>query len=134
MFPHFLTVALWVVLVASVAFNLNFAIAVTPATGNGGFKVITVLHLTLPLFSFLLCLFFYRMQNEGKAEKWIFRLALLTFLISSANIFLHFVEGLVFLMGAIEVVAWILYNSMFSFSIFKIATVLLLSTFERGLP
>jgi hypothetical protein len=131
MFPHFLTVALWIFLVVSIALNLNFAVVVTQATGNGGFKVITFFQLTLSLFSVLLCLSFYSAQNEGKAEKWIFRLALLTLLVSSASISLHFAEGLTFLMETLEVIAWILYNGMFSLSILKIAVAFLLPFFER---
>jgi len=131
MFPHFLTVALWVFLGVSIAFNLNFAVAVTQATGNGGFKVITFFQLTLFLFSVLLCLFFYSMRNKGKAEKWIFRLALQTLLVSSASLSLQFVEGLTFLIEALEVMAWILYNGMFSLSMLKIAVTFLLPIFER---
>ena len=78
-----------------------------------------------------------------RAKRWILGLTLLagaiTFiglsmiaiLFSIVNICLHFVNDFVLLMKATELVAWSLYNSMFSVSVYKILVVFLLPVLMR---
>ena len=131
MFPHFLATFQWIVLVISLAFDLNFSVTVTGAVANGGFKVIMLFHLCMLFFPVILCLIFYRMRKEGIAERCIMGLSMITILFSSVNISLHFVNDFVLLMKATEVVAWSLYNSMFSVSIYKFLVVFLLPILKR---
>lgn len=126
MFPHFLATFQWASLVVSLAFNLNFSVAVTGAIANGGLKVIMLFHIWMLLFAAVLCLIFYRIRKEGIVEKSIISISMITVLFSTVNIFLHFVNDFVLLMKATEVIAWSLYNIMFSVSVYKISTVFLL--------
>lgn len=130
-FPHFLATFLWALLVITLAFNPNATIAVTGAVANGGLKVIMLFHLLLLFFPAVLCLISYRVRKEGIAEKSIIALSILTILFSITNISLHYVNDLVLLMKATEVVAWSLYNIVFAVSIYKISLVVLLPLLER---
>jgi hypothetical protein len=123
MFPHFLVAFQWILLVISLAFNLNPSVTVTDAVANGGLKVIMLFHLWMLFFPFVLCLMFYRIREKGIAERCIIGLSLITVSFSIVNICLHFVNDFVLLMKATEVVAWSLYNGMFSVSIYKILVV-----------
>ncbi len=58
-------------------------------------------------------------------------LSMITILLSIVNVSLHFVNDLVLLMKATEVVAWSLYNSMFSMSVYKISIAFLLPVLKR---
>lgn len=131
MFPHFLAVFQWTLLVLSITFNMNFSVAVTGAIANGGLKVIMIFHLWMLFFPIFFGPMFYRIRREGIAERCIMGLSMITFLFSIVNISLHFVDDLVLLMKATEVVAWSLYNSLFSISIYKILVVFLLPLLER---
>jgi hypothetical protein len=131
MFPHFLATFQWTSLVISLAFNLNTSVAVTGAIANGGLKVIMLFHIWMLLFAVVLCLIFYRIRKEGIAERSIIGISMITILFSTVNISLHFVNDFVLLMKVTEVVTWCLYNSMFSVSIYKISTVLLLTILMR---
>lgn len=126
MFPHFLSTLQWTLLVISLAFNLNFSVAVTGAVAKGGLKVIMLFHLWILLLPVVLCLIFYRIRKEGMAERYIIDLSIITILFSIVNISLHFVNDLILLMKATEVIAWSLYNCMFSISIYKISIMFLL--------
>ena len=126
MFPHFLVMFQWTLLVISIAFNMNFSVAVTGAVANDGLKVIMLFHLWMPFFTIVLCPMFYRIRKEGIAERCIIGLSIITLLFSIVNISLHFVDNLILFMKATEVVAWSLYNSMFSISMYKILVVFLL--------
>jgi len=130
-FPHFLVTFQWTLLIISLAFNLNFSVTVTGAVANGGLKVIMLFHLWMLFFPVVLCLIFYRIRKKGMAERCIIGLSMITILFSIVNIFLHFVNDFVLLMKATEVVAWSLYNSMFSVSIYKILVVFLLPVLMR---
>jgi len=100
---------------------MNFAVSVTGAVANGGLKVIMLFHIWMLFFPVVLCPMFYRIRKEGIAERCIIGLSMVTLLFSMVNISLHFVDNLVLLMKATEVVAWSLYNSMFAISIYKIS-------------
>lgn len=131
MFPHFLATFQWASLVVSLAFNLNISVAVTGAITNGGLKVIMFFHIWMLFFAAVLCLIFYRVRKEGIAERCIIGISMITILFSIVNISLHFVNDFVLLMKATEVIAWSLYNSMFSVSVYKISTVFLLPVLIR---
>lgn len=131
MFPHFLATFQWASLVVSLAFNLNISVAVTGALANGGLKVIMLFHIWMLLFAAVLCLIFYRIRKEGIAERCIIGISMITVLFSTVNISLHFVNDFVLLMKATEVIAWGLYNSIFSVSVYKISTVFLLPVLIR---
>jgi len=131
MFPHFLATFQWTSLVISLAFNLNISVAVTGAIANGGLKVIMLFHIWMLFFAAVLCLIFYRIRKEGIAERCIIGISMITILFSIVNISLHFVNDFVLLMKATEVIAWSLYNSMFSVSVYKISTVFLLPVLIR---
>jgi len=126
MFPHLLAMFQWVFLVISLAFNLDFSVAVTGAVANGGLKVIMLFHLWILFFPFVLSLLFYRIRKEGIAERCITALSIMNVLFSVVNVFLYFTNDLALLMKATEVIAWSLFNCMFSVSMYKISTVLLL--------
>jgi hypothetical protein len=130
--PHILGVFQWVSLVLSLAFNLNVSVAVTGAMAGGGLKVIMHFHVWMLLFSAVLGLIFYRIRKEGTAERSIVRLSTMTVLFSIVNIALHFVNDLVLLMKITELVTWSLYNIMFSASVYKILTVLLLPNLAKS--
>lgn len=132
MFPHFLATFQWTLLVISLAFNLNFSVAVTGAVANDGLKVIMLFHLWMLFFPVVLCLIFYGIRKEGIAERCIIGLSMITILFSIVNISLHFVNDLVLLMKATEVIAWSLYNSMFSVSMYKMSIVFLLPIMRRS--
>jgi hypothetical protein len=131
MFPHFLSAFQWTLLVLSLAFDLNFSVAVTGAVASGGLKVIMLFHLWMLLLPAALCLVFYRIRKEGKAERYIIGLSMITVFFSIVNISLHFVNDLALLMKATEVIAWSLYNCMFSMSVYKISTTFLLPILRR---
>lgn len=122
MLPHFLAVFQWTLLVISLAFDLNISVAVTGAVANGGFKVIMLFHLWMLLFPVVLCLMFYRIRKEGIAERFIVGMSMITLSFSIMNVSLHFVNDSVLLMKTTEVVAWSLYNIMFSVSIYRISS------------
>lgn len=132
MFPHFLAIFQWIPLVISLAFNLNFSVTVTGAVANGGLKVIMLFHLWMLFSPVVLCLIFYRIRKKGIAERYIIGLSVITILFSIVNVSLHFVNNLIFLMKATEVIAWSLYNSMFSVSIYRISIVFLLPVLKRS--
>ena len=131
MFPHFLAASQWTSLVTSLAFNLNFSVAVTGAVANGGLKIIMLFHIWMLFSTAVLCLIFYRIRKEGIAERCIVVLSMITILFSIVNVSLHFVNDFVLLMKITEVVAWSLYNTMFSVSIYKISIVFLLPVLGR---
>jgi len=131
MFPHFLVIFQWTLLVISLAFNLNTSVAVTGAIANGGLKVIMLFHVWMFLFAAVLCMIFYRIRKEGIVERSIIGISMITILFSIVNISLHFVNDFVLLMKATEVVTWCLYNTMFSVSVYKISTVSLLPVLMR---
>lgn len=120
MLPHLLVASNSISLVLIIALNLNFVVVVTGAVANGGAKVLTIFHLWMPFFSAGLCPMFYRTRREGVAEKGIIIISIVTLLFSSANIYLHFLDDLVLFMKATEVVAWGLYNGIFSISVYRI--------------
>ena len=132
MFPHFLSTFQWALLVISLALNLNFPVAVTGAVASGGLKVIMLFHVWMLLFPVVLCLIFCRIRKEGKVERCIIDLSIITILFSIVNISLHFVNDLVLIMKATEVVAWSLYNSLFSVSMYKISIMFLLPVKKRS--
>jgi len=121
MFPHFLATLQWTLLVVSLAFNLNFSVAVTGAMANDGLKVIMLFHFWMLFSSAVLCLSFYRMRKEGVVERFIASLSIIALAFSIGNIILHFVNGFAVLMKALEVIAWSLYNSIISASAYKIS-------------
>jgi len=131
MFPHFLAIFQWTLLVVSLAFNLNFSVIVTGAVANGALKVVMFFHLWMLFFPVVSCLIFYRIRKKGITERCIVGLSLITVLFSTVNVFLHFVNDFALLMKATEVVAWSLYNSIFSVSIYKILEVFLLPVLMR---
>ena len=131
MFPHFLAVFQWALLVTGLVFNLNFSVAVTGAVADGGLKVIMLFHIWMLLLPVALCLIFFRMRREGIAERYIVSLSMLTVLFSIANISFHFANDLVLLMKVTEIVAWSLYNGMFSVSVYRISVVFLLPLLRR---
>jgi len=131
MFPHFLAASQWASLVTSLAFDMNFSVAVTGAVANGGLKIIMLFHIWMFFSAVVLCLIFYRMRKEGIAERSIIVLSASTALFSIVSISLHFVNDFVLLMKTTEVVAWSLYNSTFSVSVYKISIVFLLPVLRR---
>jgi len=131
LFPHFLAASQWTSLVTSLTFDLNFSVAVTGAVANGGLKVIMLFHIWMLFSTAVLCLIFYRIRREGIAERCIIVLSVITVLFSIVNVSLHFVNDFVLLMKITEIVAWSLYNSMFSVSVYKISIVFLLPVLRR---
>lgn len=131
MFPHFLSTFQWTLLVISLVFNMNFLVAVTGAVANGGLKVIMLFHLWMLSFPVVSCLIFYRIREEGMAERYIIGLSMITILFSIVNITLRFVNDLALLMKVTEVIAWSLYNSLFSVSVYKISIVFILPILRR---
>ncbi|UCF58462.1 MAG: hypothetical protein JSV15_05140, partial [Candidatus Bathyarchaeota archaeon] len=99
---------------------------VTGAVANGGLKIIMLFHIWMLFSAAVLGLIFYRIRKEGVAERCIVVLSMITILFSIVNVSLHFVDDFVLLMKTTEVVAWSLYNSMFSVSIYKISIVFVL--------
>jgi hypothetical protein len=132
MLPHLLAVFQWIFLVISLAFNLNYSVAVTGAVANTGLKVIMLFHVWMLCFPVVLCLLFYRVRKEGIVDKCTFDLSIMTFLFSLVNVFLYLVNDLALLMKATEVVAWSLYNCIFSVSLYKISIVFLLPILRRA--
>jgi hypothetical protein len=132
MFPHFLAASQWASLVTSLVFNLNFSVAVTGAVASGGLKIIMLFHIWMLFSAAVLCLIFYRIRKEGIAERCIIFLSGITILFSIVNISLHFVNDFALLMKTTEVVAWSLYNSTFSMSVYKISIVFLLPVPRRS--
>jgi len=104
---------------------------VTGAVANGGLKVIMLFHIWMLFSTAVLCLIFYRIRREGIAERCIIVLSVITVLFSIVNVSLHFVNDFVLLMKITEIVAWSLYNSMFSVSVYKISIVFLLPVLRR---
>lgn len=131
MFPHVLTTFQWSLLVICLAFNLNFSVTVTGSVANGGLKVIMLFHLWMLFFPAVLCVIFYRGRREGITERCIIGLLMATILFSMLNISLHFVNDFVLLMKGTEVVAWCLYNSIFSLALYKISDVILLPVVRK---
>ncbi len=120
LFPHFLAMFQWILLVTILAFNLNFSVAVTGAVASGGLKVIMLFHLWMLFFPAVLFLPFYRIRNEGIAERCVIWLSIVTIFFSIVNISLYSVNDFVLLMKAIEVIMWSLYNGIFAVSVYKI--------------
>lgn len=131
MFPHFLSAFLWLLLVAGLAFNLNFLVTVTTAAANGGLKGVTHFNLWLLLFPAVLWPVFYKARKDGLAEKLIAGLSLLAFFFSCVSFGLRFVNDYVLLMKSTEVVAWTLFNSIFALSAYRVSTGLLWPFFAR---
>lgn len=131
MFPHFLLIFQWALIVIIIVLNMNFSIVVTGALANEGLKVIMLLHLWLLLSPGVLSPMFYRIRKVGMVERCIVSLSIITFLFSIANIFFHFVNDFVVLMKSAEVIAWSLYNIMFSLSVYKVSTGILLPVLEK---
>jgi hypothetical protein len=132
MFPHLLDAFQWILLVISLAFSVSLSVAVTGAVANGGLKVIMLFHLWMLFFPVVLSLLFYKIRKEGIAERFAFCLSTITVVFSLVNVFLYFVNDLVLLMKTIEVVAWSLYNCMFSVSMYKISIVFLFPILRRA--
>jgi hypothetical protein len=126
MFPHFLVVFQWTLLVGIMVFNQNFSVGITQGMIKGGFKVVTLFHLWMLFIPAVFCLTFYNVRKKGTIEKIILGLSITAFLFSAVNLYLHFVNNFVFLMKATEVAAWSLYNGVFSLSIYRILTEFLL--------
>jgi hypothetical protein len=122
---HILAAFQWVILVLSLAVDLNLAVFVTGAVANGGLKVIMLFNVWVLLFSSILFSLFFRIRKEGIVEKINASLSFLTILFSAANISLHFANDLILMMKATEVIAWTFYNSVFFVSVYKISNVLL---------
>ena len=131
MLPHFLVTFQWTLLVPTLAFNWNFSVAVTGAVANGGLKVIMLFHLWMLFSPVVLCLIFYGIRKEGIAERCIIGLLMITIFFSIVNMYLHLINDHVLLMKATEVIAWSLYNSTFSLSMYKISIVFLLPIIRR---
>jgi len=131
MFPHLLAAFQWIFLVISLAFNLNYSVAITGAVANSGLKAIMLFHVLMLLFPAVLCLLFYRIRKEEIADKYAFSLSTITISFSLANVILYFVNDLALVMKATEVVAWSLYNFIFSVSMYKISIVFLFPTMRR---
>jgi O-antigen ligase len=131
MFPHILSAFQWILIVMCLAFSLNFSVAVTGAVANDGLKVIMFFHVWMLFLPAVICLLFYRIRKEGKIEKYVIAVSMITALFSIANVSLHLVNGFALLMKTIEVIAWGLYNCMFSISMYKISIVFLLPTIRR---
>jgi len=121
----------WVFLTTLIGSNSNFSVFVTGAVTQGGFKVIMIHHLAVPFLSILLALIFYKSRKEGTAEKCIACLSVITSAIGLSSIYLYFVDEFVLLMKGTELVAWCLYNVMFSISMYTILTALLMSIEQR---
>lgn len=126
-FPHIVMFFQWCSLVLLVAFNLNFAVLVTGAVAQGGFKVIMVYNILVPFFSILLFPIFYRIRKAGAAAKFIAILSVVASVIGFSGICLNFVDDFVFLMKSTEFAAWSLYNIMFSLSMYEVLATLLMS-------
>jgi len=105
---------------------------VTGTVADGGLKVITLFSVWMLFFSSILCALFYRIRKEGVEEKSIFTLSILTALFSGLNISLYFVDDLILMMQATEVVAWALYNGVFFVSMYKISIAFLLPALRKG--
>lgn len=131
-FPHCIVLFEWTLLILCTVFNLNFSVFVTGAVAQGGVKAIMFFHLLVPSLSIVLIPIFFRTSNKGTEEKCIISLSTIIPLFSFANIYLHSVGNLVFLMKATELAAWSLFNIVFSISLYKILVVLLLSVSRRS--
>ena len=117
--PHILAAFQWAILILTLAFNLYFTVSVTGAVANGGHKVITLFSVWMLFFSGILCLIFYRIR-KGVAEKGILFLSIFTMFFSGAHISLHFVNDLLIIMKATEVIAWTCYNGIFFVSLYQV--------------
>jgi hypothetical protein len=124
-YPHVVMFFQWVFLTMLIGSNFNFSVFVTGAVTQGGFKVIVIYHLMVPLLSILLLPIFYKARKEGIAEKCITCLSVITSAIGLSSVYLYFVDDFVFLMKGTELAAWCLYNVMFSISMYTILTTLL---------
>ena len=120
-FPHFLATLLWTLPVTSLVSNMRFSVAITGAVANGGLKVIMPFHLLMLFLPVACCLIFCTIRHEGITEKCIIGLSAMTILFSTANILLHFVNGLVLPMKTTEVISWSLYNTASSISLYKVS-------------
>ena len=129
--PHILATFQWAILILTLAFNLHFAVFVTGAVADDGLKVIMLFRVWMLFFSITLSGLFYRIRKEGVEEKSIFILSILTALFSAVNISLYFVDGLILIMKATEIIAWALYNGTFFVSMYKISGIFLLPTLRK---
>lgn len=129
--PHILATFQWAILILTLAFNLHFTVFVTGAVADGGLKVIMLFSVWMLFFSSILCGLFYRIRKEGFEEKSIFTLSILTALFSAVNISFYFVDGLILMMKATEVIAWALYNGTFFVSMYKISSAFLLPALRK---
>jgi len=129
--PHILATFQWAILILILAFNLHFAVFVTGAVADDGLKVIMLFRVWMLFFSITLSGLFYRIRKEGVEEKSIFILSILTALFSAVNISLYFVDGLILIMKATEIIAWALYNGTFFVSMYKISGIFLLPTLRK---
>jgi len=121
LFPHFLVIFQWALVVVSLGCGLNPSVTITRATANGGLKVIMLFHLFLLLFPIILCLTFFRIRKEGISERCVIGLSVATTLFSCVNVLSHFVDDFVLLTKVTEVVAWSLYSSIFSVSVYTVS-------------
>ncbi len=131
-FPHFAVMFQWALLVMIITLNLNFSIAVTGAVVNDGLKIVLVHHLWMLFAPSVLSIMFYRIRKVGMSEKGIVFLAIAILLLSTVNIYLHFVDESASLMKFTEVIAWALYNGMFSVSVYTVSTKVLLPALGRA--
>jgi hypothetical protein len=131
MLLHLLVVLQWMLLILSLVFNINVSVAVTTATLNGYFKVITIFQVWLLLYPVIFCLALYRVSENRRIRSMFLCLSILATLFAIANISLHFVNNLVLLMKATEVAAWTFYNSLFAVSLYQLLSLLLTQSFKR---
>jgi len=120
MFPHFLTMLQWALLLVLMAFDLDFPITATGATVQGGFKIIVFSHVLISVFSIIILVSFSVKGNKGMTEKCILVLSALTSAVSLTNILLHLVNGLVILMIVAQIITWSLFSVTFSVSVYKV--------------
>lgn len=119
-FPHFLAMLQWTLLLVLMVFNLDFPVIATGATVQGGFKVIVFSHVLISIFSIIILVSFYVKRNKGTAEKCILVLSALTSVVSFTNILLRLVTGLFVLMTSVQILSWSLVSVTFSGSVYAI--------------
>lgn len=119
MFPNFLAMLQYTLLLVLMVFNLDFPITVTGATVQSGFKVIMFSHILIFVFSIVTLVSFYAKRNKRTAEKGILVLSALTGSVSFANILLRMVNGLFILMVVAQILSWTLFSVTFSVNVYK---------------
>lgn len=131
-FLHCAVMFQWTLLVMIITLNLNFSVAVTGAVANDGLKTVLVFHLWMLFVPGVLSIMFYRIRKSGMPEKCIVFLSIANLLLSIVNIYLHFVDDSLSLMKSTEVIAWTLYNGIFSVSVYTVSTRILLPALGRA--